>query len=130
MVSGQGLELVITLGTGFGTGVFYEGQMMPHLEISHQPFRKGETYNDQLGEVTRKEIGEERWNKRVHKAIVNLRAMMFFDQLYIGGGNSRLLCDPPPSRRRCDDRRQQRGHPRWDQAVEPQDHLTVNKVSG
>jgi polyphosphate glucokinase len=91
VVSGQGLELTITLGTGFGTGLFYHGQLMPHLEIAHQPFRKGETYNDQLGEAARKEIGEERWNKRVHKAIVNLRALMFFDHLYIGGGNSRRV---------------------------------------
>jgi polyphosphate glucokinase len=91
VVQGVGLELVITLGTGFGSGLFYEGQLMPHLEIAHQPFRKGETYNDQLGEATRKEIGEERWNKRVHKAIVNLRALFFFDHLYIGGGNSRRV---------------------------------------
>jgi polyphosphate glucokinase len=91
VVSGKGLELVITLGTGFGTGLFYQGQLMPHLEIAHQPFRKGETYNDQLGEATRKEVGESRWNKRVHKAINNLRALMFFDHLYIGGGNSRRV---------------------------------------
>jgi polyphosphate glucokinase len=91
VVSGVGLELTITLGTGFGTGLFYQGHLMPHLEIAHQPFRKGETYNDQLGEATRKEIGEERWNKRVHKAITNLRGLMFFDHLYIGGGNSRRV---------------------------------------
>ena len=70
---------------------FYEGGLMPHLEISHQPFRKGETYNDQLGEAARKVIGEERWNKRVQKAIRNMRALMFFDHLYIGGGNSRRV---------------------------------------
>ena len=91
VVSGEGLELAITLGTGFGTGLFYEGQLMPHLEIAHQPFRKGETYNEQLGEVARKEVGEVRWNKRVHKVIVNLRALMFFDHLYISGGNSRRV---------------------------------------
>ncbi len=91
VVKGDGLELAVTLGTGFGTGLFYRGQLMPHLEIAHQPFRKGETYNEQLGEATRKEIGEERWNKRVLKAIANLRALMFFDHLYIGGGNSRRL---------------------------------------
>jgi polyphosphate glucokinase len=91
VVSTTGLELIITLGTGFGTGLFYQGQLMPHLEIAHQPFRKGETYNDQLGEAARKEIGEERWNKRVYKAIVNLRAMLYFDHLYIGGGNSRRV---------------------------------------
>ncbi len=91
VVSGQGLELAITLGTGFGSGLFYQGHLMPHLEIAHQPFRKGESYNEQLGEAARKEIGEERWNKRVSKAIVNLRALLFFDHLYIGGGNSRRV---------------------------------------
>ncbi|MGH9078760.1 MAG: ROK family protein [Acidimicrobiales bacterium] len=91
VVSGQGLELVITLGTGFGTGLFYRGQLMPHLEIAHQPFRKGETYNEQLGEAARKDIGEERWNKRVQKAIATLRALLFFDHLFIGGGNSRRV---------------------------------------
>ena len=51
---------VITLGTGFGTAVFLDGHLLPHLELAHQPFRKGETYNDQLGEPTRKEIGDHR----------------------------------------------------------------------
>ncbi|MGD0881211.1 MAG: ROK family protein [Acidimicrobiales bacterium] len=91
VVLGRGLELVITLGTGFGTGLFYDGELMPHLEIAHQPFRKGETYDEQLGEATRKEIGEERWNKRVTKAIANMRALTLFDHLYIGGGNSRRV---------------------------------------
>ncbi len=91
VVAGTGLELCITLGTGFGTGLFYNGQLLPHLEIAHQPFRKGETYDEQLGEATRKDIGPERWNKRVLKAIATLREMMFFDHLYIGGGNSRRV---------------------------------------
>jgi len=91
VVRGSGLELVITLGTGFGTGLYYDGELQPHLEIAHQPFRKGETYDDQLGEASRKEIGETRWNKRVTKAIANMRALTYFDHLYIGGGNSRRV---------------------------------------
>lgn len=91
VVRGDGLELVITLGTGFGTGLFYNGELMPHLEIAHQPFRKGESYDEQLGEATRKEIGEARWNKRVTKAIHNMRELFLFDHLYIGGGNSRRV---------------------------------------
>ena len=91
VVKGVGLEMIITLGTGFGTGLFHNGQLLPHLEIAHQPFRKGEEYDDQLGEATRKEIGETRWNKRVMKAIDNMRALVFFDHLYIGGGNSRRV---------------------------------------
>jgi polyphosphate glucokinase len=41
VVAGRGLELVITLGTGFGTGLFLDGRLLPHMEIAHQPFRKG-----------------------------------------------------------------------------------------
>jgi polyphosphate glucokinase len=88
VVAGTGLEFVITLGTGFGTALFLDGRLLPHLEIAHQPFRKNETYNDQLGERTRKEIGLERWNRRVRKAIAMLDMMLFFDHLYLGGGNA------------------------------------------
>ncbi len=91
VVLGTGLEFVITLGTGFGTAMFLDGSLMPHLEIAHQPFRKGETYNEQLGERTRKEIGEHRWNRRVRKAIAILDALVFFDHLFIGGGNARRV---------------------------------------
>lgn len=91
VVTGTGLELVVTLGTGFGTALFMDSQLLPHLEIAHQPFRKGETYNEQLGERTRKEIGAERWNNRVRKAIVNLEALFFYDHLHIGGGNGRRV---------------------------------------
>ncbi len=87
VMQGKGLEVVITLGTGFGTAVFMDGRMLPHLEIAHQPFRKDETYNEQLGEPTRKDIGDNRWNRRVRKALANLDALFFFDHLYIGGGN-------------------------------------------
>jgi polyphosphate glucokinase len=91
VVEGKGLELVITLGTGFGTALFSDGQLMPHLEIAHQPFRKGEVYNDQLGERTRKEIGDERWSRRVRKAIEQLDTLLFFDHLYMGGGNAKRV---------------------------------------
>jgi polyphosphate glucokinase len=88
VVTGTGFELVITLGTGFGTAVFLDGQLLPHLEIAHQPFRKNETYNDQLGELARKKIGDHHWNKRVRSAIANLDGLFFFDHLFIGGGNA------------------------------------------
>ncbi|MGH9108537.1 MAG: ROK family protein [Acidimicrobiales bacterium] len=91
VVTGAGLEVVVTLGTGFGTGLFLDGQLMPHLEIAHQPFRKGETYNQQLGERTRKEIGEDRWNRRVRKAVANLYELFYYDHLHIGGGNGRRV---------------------------------------
>jgi polyphosphate glucokinase len=89
VVAGKGLEMVVTLGTGVGTALFYDGRLLPHLEFAHHPFRKGQTYNEQLGDAARKEVGNARWNKRVRKAIDTLRALVFFDHLYIGGGNSK-----------------------------------------
>jgi len=91
VISGKGVEMVITLGTGFGTGLYLDGRVGPHLELSHHPFRKGETYDEQLGNAARKDIGKKKWNKRVRQAIDNLRTLTNFDHLYIGGGNAKKL---------------------------------------
>jgi len=97
VIEGAGVEMVITLGTGFGTGLYENGRVCPHLEISHQPFRKGETYDQQLGNAARKAVGTKRWQKRVLRAIENLRTLVHFDRLYVGGGNARKLdCELPP----------------------------------
>jgi len=91
VVKGRGLELVVTLGTGVGTAFFFDGRLLPHLEFAHHPFLKGDTYNEQIGDAARKQIGNARWNKRVRKAIATLRALSFFDHCFIGGGNSKKL---------------------------------------
>ena len=91
VVGGWGFEAVITLGTGVGTAFFMDGGLMPHLEFSHVEFRKGETFNEQLGEPARKRIGDKKWNDRVRKMIAYLDAVTFFDHLYIGGGNAHRI---------------------------------------
>lgn len=87
-IRGEGVEMVITLGTGMGSSLFEDGRLAPHLEFAHHPFRKGETYEQQLGNVARQAIGKRRWNRRVQRAIRTLRALTNFDHLYIGGGNA------------------------------------------
>ena len=94
-IRGHGVELVITLGTGMGSALFSDGQLGPHLELSIHPFRKGETYNDQLGDATFQKIGPAKWNRRVQKAIKTLRDLTTFDRLYIGGGNAKAITFPP-----------------------------------
>jgi polyphosphate glucokinase len=91
VVSGQGLEFVMTLGTGCGTALFWQGSLLPHMELSHGPFRNGETFDQQLGDVSRQRIGNQRWRKRVDRAIAAFDAMLMFDHLYIGGGNATHL---------------------------------------
>lgn len=90
-IKGKGVELVCTLGTGFGTALFNDGRLQVHLEIAHLPFRKGETYDQQLGDRARKDVGTKKWLDRVHEAIANMFTLTNYDHLAIGGGNAKHL---------------------------------------
>lgn len=37
-IAGQGVELVITLGTGFGSSLFLDGKLLPNLELGQHIF--------------------------------------------------------------------------------------------
>ena len=87
-IKGEGVEMVITLGTGLGSALFEDGRLAPHIELAHIPFRKGETYEEQLGNRALKKAGKSEWNRRLAKAVEVFRALTNFDRLYIGGGNA------------------------------------------
>jgi polyphosphate glucokinase len=88
VIGGKGFEMVITLGTGFGTAVFKDGILLPHLELAHLPITKSKTYDVYLGDKALHEIGNGRWNKRVKKVLAIFNTVFNYDFLYIGGGNS------------------------------------------
>lgn len=87
-ISGTGVELVITLGTGFGSALFVDGKLVPNLEMGHHQFRKEETYEQQLGRAALEKVGEKKWNRRLSKAIASLQHLFNYDYLYIGGGEA------------------------------------------
>ena len=87
VITGAGLELVVTLGTGIGTALFRDGVLMPHLELAHHPIHGNKTYNEYLGDKVRKKIGNKQWNGRVRRMIDILHTLTNYDQL-IGGGNA------------------------------------------
>jgi polyphosphate glucokinase len=89
-ISGHGVELVITLGTGFGSVIFTDGKPI-HLELGHHPFRRGKTYEDELGDRALKKKGRKKWLKVLREAMDDLARTFNYDALYIGGGNSRLI---------------------------------------
>ena len=91
VVEGEGYEFVMTLGTGVGTALFLDGRLVPHIEGGHAPFRKDQTFEEQLGNVVRKQIGNERWRKRVVKALLAYDRFLFYDTVYVGGGNAKHL---------------------------------------
>src|ERR1700759_4004993 len=88
VIKGKGLELVCTLGTGFGTAWFRDGELMPHMELAHIPIHHKGDFDAYIGERERRKIGDKEWNKRVKKIIPILATVMNYDHLYLGGGNS------------------------------------------
>jgi polyphosphate glucokinase len=91
VIGGVGLELVITLGTGLGTALFYNGTPTPHLELALVPYEDKRTFQDQIGNQARRRIGNKRWSKRVARAVETFDSLLQFDRLYIGGGNAKKL---------------------------------------
>ncbi|MCL4433540.1 MAG: ROK family protein [Actinobacteria bacterium] len=97
VVEGKGLELVVTLGTGCGTALFYNGGLLPHMEFAHHPLHGDETYNDYVGDSALREVGEHKWTKRVLRTLDILRNLVFFDKCFVGGGNAKkLTMELPP----------------------------------
>src|ERR1700730_16000202 len=91
VITGRGLERVLTMGTGMGFALFRDGEIAPHLELSQHPIRKRKTYDEYVGEVALESAGRRRWSKRVHKTVAILEALIAYDMLYIGGGNAELI---------------------------------------
>jgi polyphosphate glucokinase len=91
VIKGKGLELVCTLGTGFGTAWFRDGELMPHMDLAHLVMHRKDDFDRVIGDVTRRKIGNHHWNKRLHKLIGVLETVFAYDHLYLGGGNSRCV---------------------------------------
>jgi polyphosphate glucokinase len=97
IVSGKGLEVVLTLGTGIGSAVFDQGRRTPHLELAHHPLHKSKTYDEYIGDAARHSLGRKKWSERVLKTIAIVQSLLNYDTLYLGGGNSANLKVPLPS---------------------------------
>lgn len=98
VIRGFGVELVLTLGTGLGTGLYINGHLMPNLELAHHPFRMGKTYEQLVSNKELKKVGKKKWVKRVVEMIDQLDPIFNYDALHIGGGNAKHLKGPLPPR--------------------------------
>jgi polyphosphate glucokinase len=78
-ISGKGVELVLTLGTGVGSSLFVNGHLVPNVEVGRK----------KLSDVELQKVGKSKWNRRLTKTVKKLEKMFHYDRLYIGGGNAR-----------------------------------------
>lgn len=93
VIEGVGVELVLTLGTGMGSGLYLDGRCLWNLELGHHPWKNGDSYEDRVDDASRKKLGNKKWRKRVLAAIAELEPIFNYRKLYLGGGNAQRL-DP------------------------------------
>lgn len=93
VIEGHGTEIVVTLGTGMGFGLYIDGRNVPNIELGHHPLRKGKTYEERVCEAERDRVGTPKWKKRVRQVVEQLAHTFNYRKLYLGGGNARLLVD-------------------------------------
>ncbi|MDH3588762.1 MAG: ROK family protein [Gammaproteobacteria bacterium] len=97
-IEGTGVEMMITLGTGMGAAIFSNGHLTPNLELGHHPWRKGDTYEEQLGNAARRKVGNKKWSRRVLEAVEQILPIWNPRVLYLGGGNADKLKTEMPER--------------------------------
>ena len=97
VAKGDGVELVLTLGTGMGAALFTDGALVPNLELGHHPFRGGQTYEDLVRDSELKRIGPIEWTARVLDALEQIERLFNYDQLHLGGGNAQNIQSELPA---------------------------------
>ncbi|MGA2206033.1 MAG: ROK family protein [Terracidiphilus sp.] len=90
VVKGQGVEMILTLGTGMGSALFTGGRLCPGLELGHHPWKK-KTYEDYIGRRGLDRYGKKRWNALLREALDQTQKLFNWDHLYLGGGNTKKI---------------------------------------
>lgn len=91
VVEGKGVEMVLTLGTGMGSGLYVDGKCVWNLELAHHTFDGVESYEDRVDDATRKKIGNKKWRRRVRAIVDAVEPIFNYRRLYLGGGNAARL---------------------------------------
>jgi polyphosphate glucokinase len=91
---GNGRMLFLGLGTGLGSGLVWERNLMP-LELSNLPYPGGVRIEELLGKNGLAEMGKKAWRREVNWAASQLRLAFIADYVVLGGGNVKQMDDLP-----------------------------------
>jgi polyphosphate glucokinase len=91
VITGVGVELALTLGTGLGSALYSDGHLVPNLEWGHHPFGDGKTYEERINDEVAESVPIEEFRARVKAMLEQMQPILNYERLYIGGGNAKLL---------------------------------------
>jgi polyphosphate glucokinase len=86
----KGVVIVLTLGTGIGSAVFTDGQLVPNTEFGHMEVR-GKDAEHRASDRARKvnELSWKKWAGRINEFLARMEALFSPDLFIIGGGVSK-----------------------------------------
>lgn len=87
----KGLVMTITLGTGIGSGVFFNGELLSNFELGRLYGRKGDIMESFASDAARKhkEWDFKKWGKRLNFLLKHIEMSFNPDLIIIGGGVSK-----------------------------------------
>ncbi|KPM30613.1 Polyphosphate-glucose phosphotransferase [Croceitalea dokdonensis DOKDO 023] len=87
----QGLVIMVTVGTGLGSGAFFNGQLIPNFELGQIPYKKYEKIEHYAADSIREKEGlsYEKWGKRFNKFLRYVEIIVSPDLIIVGGGISK-----------------------------------------
>ena len=94
--AGRGLTgtvIMITIGTGLGSGVFYNGMLIPNIELGRMPGKDGEPIEFYAGDRARKvdDLSWDAWGERFNYFLQRVSRVFAPAHFVIGGGASKKL---------------------------------------
>lgn len=86
----SGTVVVITLGTGIGSGLFVDGQLVPNTELGHLHLHHGDA-EDWAAESVREndDLSWKKWAARVDAYLHRIESLLWPSLIIIGGGVSK-----------------------------------------
>lgn len=91
----HGFVVMITIGTGLGSGAFYNGKLIPNFELGQIPYKK---YNkiEKWAAASVKEnehLSYKQWGKRFNKFLELVEIIVCPDLIILGGGTSKYFSE-------------------------------------
>lgn len=87
----DGLVLMITIGTGLGSGAFYNGDLIPNFELGQIPYKKYDKIElwAAASAKEREELSYKKWGKRFNIFLEFVELIVSPDLIILGGGTSK-----------------------------------------
>ncbi|HBK70679.1 MAG TPA: polyphosphate glucokinase [Flavobacteriaceae bacterium] len=89
----NGTVLMITIGTGLGSGLFHNGVLIPNIELGTIPYKNYKYYETYASDAARKreDLSYKKWGKRFNKFLKFVVLVTSPDLIILGGGASKKI---------------------------------------